>query len=192
MAKLTKQQKEDLIQDALELNEKGKSKYTQQQLADKYKISKGMINRYVKEKVNKSKQLIPDEIECRVNLKKIENEKSKHFSKHEQEKVNNYIDNTVRNILYIDKCINENQELADTLQQQLKNNIDMEIEKLKEGTHLNPSEIFNALTLVDGFSKVSTRNRMALLPKEFNPTPKDDEGKDKIKKVTIARRSDRG
>ena len=109
-----------------------------------------------------------------------------------QEKVNNYIDNTVRTILYIDKCINENQELADTLQQQLKNNIDMEIEKLKEGTHLNPSEIFNALTLVDGFSKVSTRNRMALLPKEFNPTPKDDEGKDKIKKVTIARRSDRG
>ncbi len=190
MAKLTKQEKENLIQDALELNELGKPVYKQRDLADKYDISVGMVNRYIKEKVNKSKQIIPDEIEARVNLQKIENEKSKNFTLHEQEKVNNYIQNTVRSILHIDRCISDNQELTDKLQQQLKLNIDAEIEALEDGTALSHIDIMNALLVVDGFSKVSTRNRMALLPKEFNPNPKDDD-KEKAKRVTISRRSDK-
>lgn len=185
MAKLTDRQREDLVIDALKKKDNGKPLYTQQELANQYGISKGMINRYIKTKVNKSKQLIPDEIEARVNLKKIENEKSKYFSKHEQDEVNNYVNNTVRSILHIDSCISENQKLADVLQQQLKLNIEKEIKSLEEGTLLKPEAIMNALLVVDGFSKVSTRNRMALLPKEFNPDLIDDKGKKKENKWVV-------
>lgn len=183
MAKLTDRQREDLIIDSLKTLESGKNKFTQQQLADKYKISKSMVNRYVKEKVNISKQIIPDEIEARVNLQKIQNEKSEHFSKHEQEEVNNYINNTVRNILYIDKCIGENQELADTLQQQLKEKIKNQISELEQGTNLSQDIIYNSLLLVDGFSKVSTRNRMAIMPKDGIKTK--DADKDSVIEVEI-------
>ena len=185
MAKLTPRQREDLVIDALKLDEKGKKLYTQQVLADKYKVSKTIVNRYIKSKVDKSKQLIPDEIECLVNLEKIRKEKSEHFTIHEAQEVNNYIQRTVTAIMHIDKCISENQQLADTLQQQLRLNINKELEALEDGTLLKPEAIMNALLIVDGFSKVSTRNRMALLPKEFAPDSLDDKGKKKDKKWTI-------
>ena len=47
----------------------------QQFLADRYGISKGMVSRYVSEKVNKSKQIIENEALLIGELKKSEDEK---------------------------------------------------------------------------------------------------------------------
>lgn len=91
MAKLSIKQKEELCLMALEVDNNGKKKYTQQYLADKFKISKGMVNRYIKEKVNKSKQIIDSEVRVLGELEKIEIEKSELFSKQEQMEVNKQV-----------------------------------------------------------------------------------------------------
>jgi len=91
VAKLTDRDKEALVLEALEVNEDGKKKFTQQQLADKYEISKGMVNRYVQEKNSKSKQIIDDEVRILGELEILKNEKSKHLSKQEQIEVNKQV-----------------------------------------------------------------------------------------------------
>jgi len=96
MAKITDKQKEALIAMSLEVNDNGKPKYKQQELADKFGISKGMVSRYVSAKKEKSKQIIDDEVRIIGELLEIENEKSKHLSKQEQIEVNKQVSDRVR------------------------------------------------------------------------------------------------
>ena len=91
MAKITDRQKEELQLLSLELNDEGKRKYTQQVLANKFGISKGMVNRYIKEKVNKVNKIIDDEVRVVGEFENIQKEKSKHLTKSEQIEVNKQI-----------------------------------------------------------------------------------------------------
>lgn len=96
MAKITDKQREALIAMSLEVNEDGKPKYKQQELADKFGISKGMVSRYVSAKKEISKQIIDDEVRIIGELLELENEKSKHLSKQEQIEVNKQVSDRVR------------------------------------------------------------------------------------------------
>ena len=88
MAKLSERDKEALKADHIS------GEFTQQDLADKYGISKGMVNRYVKP--SKSKHIIDEEVRIRGELYNIELEKSKHLSKQEIIEVNKIVNERVR------------------------------------------------------------------------------------------------
>jgi len=96
VAKITDKQREALVAMSLEVNDNGKPKYKQQELADKFGISKGLVSRYVREKKEKSKQIIDDEVRIIGELLEIEDKKSKHLSKQEQIEVNKQVSDRVR------------------------------------------------------------------------------------------------
>lgn len=121
MAKITNKQKEALCSDAIEVNKDGKKKYTQQNLAEKYGISKGMINRYVKQKVNISKQIVERESLLIGELYKIEEDKSKFLSKQEVIEVNKQVSDRVKSLQYYQSSARENQELSNDVLIALKN-----------------------------------------------------------------------
>jgi len=102
MAKLTDTQKEELKLLSIEVDENNKKKYTQQQLADKFGISKGMVNRYIQPKVNKVNKIIDDEVSIHRDYKKLQEEKSKHLTKSEQIEVNKQVESK----LYAERLIN--------------------------------------------------------------------------------------
>lgn len=112
MAKMTARDKELLLAMSIEIDETGKNKYTQQELADYFKISKGMVNRYVKEKVNISKQIISDEIELKTKLHNLEVTKSKLLSKQEQMEVNKQVDDKIKHLILFQTSSLKNQEMA--------------------------------------------------------------------------------
>lgn len=109
MAKLNDKQKEALVAEALEKKDNGKSKYTQQFLADKYGISKGMVNRYVKEKVNISQEIVNKEVRIIGEMYEIEELKSKHLSKQEQIEVNKQVQDRTKSLMYYQDSAYENQ-----------------------------------------------------------------------------------
>lgn len=102
MAKLTDIQKDELRLMSLEVDENNKKKYTQQFLADKFGISKGMVNRYIKEKVNKVNKIIDEEVSIHRDFRELQNVKSKHLNKSEQIEVNKQIQDR----LYQENLIN--------------------------------------------------------------------------------------
>lgn len=111
MAKLTQKDKELLCAMSIEI-ENNKNKYTQQELADYFGISKGMVNRYIKEKVNKSKQIIDKEVRLKQELAEIENEKVNTLSKQEIIEVNKQVEDRTKHLIYFQNSALKNQEKA--------------------------------------------------------------------------------
>ncbi len=152
MAKLSDRQKEELQLLSIELDDDGKKKYTQQNLADKFGISKGMVNRYIKEKVNKVNKIISDEVRVIGEFENIQKEKSKHLTKSEQIEVNKQIKsklyyqgrvfNTIETALNLFDDILEDGHVEDKI------NIGDGMQKF-EKRKLNTSDGLNIITGVD-------------------------------------------
>lgn len=149
MAKITDRQKEELQLLSIELNDKGKKKYTQQTLADKFGISKGMVNRYIKEKVNKVNKIVADEVRIIGEFENIQKEKSKHLTKSEQIEVNKQIKSklhyqgriftTVENALNVFDTIIEEGHIEEKI------NIGDGVQQF-EKRKLNTSDVLNIIT----------------------------------------------
>lgn len=152
MAKLTERQKEELQLLSIELNENGKKKYTQQQLADKFNISKGMVNRYIKEKVNKVNKIVNDEVRIIGEYENLQEEKSKLLTKSEQIEVNKQVKSKLyyqgRIYNQIEKVLNTNDNILNDGHVEEKINIGDGMQKF-EKRKLNTSDTYNIVKTAD-------------------------------------------
>lgn len=152
MAKLTDRQKEELQLLSIEVNEEGKKKYTQQQLADKFGISKGMVNRYIKEKVNKVNKIVTDEVRIIGEYENLQNEKSKLLTKSEQIEVNNQIKSKLyykgRIFNQIESALDTNDDILENGYVEEKINIGDGVQKFDKRT-LNTNDTYNIVKTAD-------------------------------------------
>ena len=171
MAKINEKQREALIAMSLEVDSEGKPKYKQQELADKFGISKGMVSRYVRDKKEKSKQIIDDEVRVIGELLEIEEEKSKHLSKQEQIEVNKQVSDRVRRENKFHCNAEKGLDKVCTMLDQ----IDTPTDAL---TLANANDKFGlSLGLVDRFApKIDINQQVAVLPTpEYYLPVKDEE-----------------
>lgn len=161
MAKLTDKQKEALVAEALEKKDGGKAKYTQQQLADKYGISKGMVNRYVKEKVNISEQIVNKEVRIIGELYEIEELKSKHLSKQEVIEVNKQVRDRTNALMFYQDSAMENQEQANEAIIAIKNK-KLKLSKQEEKDNLS----IEALPILRDHAFITKTNKEVHLGKD--------------------------
>jgi len=155
MAKLSDTQKEELKLLSIEVDENNKKRYTQQQLADKYGISKGMVNRYIQPKVNKVNKIIDEEVSIHRDYKKLQEEKSKHLTKSEQIEVNKQIESK----LYAEQLVNSvvlssllaNQQILEDGYVEDKINVGDRVQKF-EKRKINTSDTLN---IINGTDKAS-------------------------------------
>jgi len=152
LAKLTDRQKEELQLLSIELDDNGKRKYTQQELADKFGISKGMVNRYIKEKVNKVNKIVNKEVELIGDFEKLQEEKSKHLTKSEQIEVNKQIQSKLyyqgRIFSQIEKALNINDKILDDGFVEEKINVGDGMQKFDKRS-LNTNDTLNVLKGAD-------------------------------------------
>ena len=162
MAKMTKKDIELLLAMSIEVNNSdGKNKYTQQELADYFKISKGMVNRYIKEKVNISKQIISDEVELKAKLHNLEVDKSKLLSKQEQIEVNKQVDDKIKHLILFQNSSLKNQEMANESLNSLERTINS-IENEQERDAIS----MKSISILKEHANITKTNKETVLGKD--------------------------
>lgn len=193
MAKLTDIQKEELKLLSIEVDENNKKVYTQQQLADKFGISKGMVNRYIQPKVNKVNKLIDDEVSIHRDYKKLQEEKSKHLTKSEQILVNKQIESKLYqenliNSVIVDSLLANREILKDGYVED-KINVGDGVQKF-EKRKINTSDTLNIINGTDKASvTLGVNERFSQSQTQINNTNANQTNVE-VKRVTIKKRSE--